>query len=89
MPIFLTDDAKKNLMTFIVKKSMSEKPSEEKPQNEVEPDEISGSLYAAEKLMSAIKEGDAKTFDKALGEWFDMRPGESESYSNSEEESEK
>lgn len=91
MTLFLTPEAKKKLMTFMVRQSLS--PSEKKEEGESEsssndePAEIPGSLFAAEKMMKAISSNDPKMFNSALGEWFDMRPSEgSEAHEDQEAE---
>lgn len=90
MTLMLTPAAKKKLVSFMVRRSLSPNPeSEESKGSEIEEEgeEISGGLYAAEKMMKAITSNDAKLFDSALGEWFDMRPAEgSESHEDLESE---
>ena len=79
MTLMLTPEARKKLVTFMVRKSLSS-PDTPKDENQEgsgdEPDEIPGGLFAAEKMMKAISSNDAKLFNSALGEWFDMRPSE-------------
>jgi len=86
--MLLSPEAKKKLTSFIVMQSMSKnKESEEENTEEEDISSETGSKFASEKIMEAIKSNDVDAFDKGLGEWFSMRPSEeSEDYSNSEEE---
>lgn len=89
MPMFLSDEGKKKLMSFIVMKGFGDK-KKMGPEKEMDEDEgcdsESGCMFASEKMMKAIKDDDVAKFNEGLTEWFDMRPSESsESYSEEEE----
>jgi hypothetical protein len=98
MSIFMNPESKGKLMSFIISKTLkgsdSSKPEEsiKKPsfdigsEEEEDMEDMSGSLFAAEDIMDAIKKSDAKAFNQSLTDWFNMRPAEaSESYSDKEE----
>lgn len=78
-------------MSFIISKTIKgdkkDSPMSEGSEEEGEEEEMSGALFAAEDMMEAIKNNDAKAFNEHLGKWFDMRPSESsEQYSNDDDE---
>lgn len=77
-------------MSFIISKTIKndkdDSPMSSKEEEGEEEGEMSGSLFAAEDMMEAIKNNDAKSLNENLAKWFDMRPAESsEQYTNEEE----